>query len=237
MMRIGICDGDKSWRMRAEELILQYGKTSGIEMETFRFAGGKQLESYTGEPMDVLFIDVVLNDASGISTAVEINRKWKKCQIVYLTNYLFFATEVYHTDHVFYVLKAQFADRIGEIFEKIFDRLSRIGEKLIFSVIGGEKLSAAPEDILYFERKGRETGIHTCWGVYAVWDKLQTLMERLPILDFVRCHNSYIVNLLSVREMRDNEFIMTEGSSVPISRRYAKTVKEAFVRLAGTQIS
>ena len=193
MMRIGICDGDKSWRMRAEELILQYGKTSGIEMETFRFAGGKQLESYTGEPMDVLFIDVVLNDASGISTAVEINRKWKKCQIVYLTNYLFFATEVYHTDHVFYVL--------------------------------------------YFERKGRETGIHTCWGVYAVWDKLQTLMERLPILDFVRCHNSYIVNLLSVREMRDNDFIMTEGSSVPISRRYAKTVKEAFVRWAGTQIS
>ena len=79
----------------------------------------------------------------------------EKCQIVYLTNYLFFATEVYHTDHVFYVLKAQFADRIGEIFEKIFDRLSRIGEKLIFSVIGGEKLSAAPEDILYFERKGK----------------------------------------------------------------------------------
>ena len=100
-------------------------------------------------------------------------------------------------------------------------------------MIGGKNCRRRREDILYFERKGRETGIHTCWGVYAVWDKLQTLMERLPILDFVRCHNSYIVNLLSVREMRDNEFIMTEGSSVPISRRYAKTVKEAFVRWAG----
>lgn len=206
-------------------------------MDMIRFTSRKQLETYREEPLDILFMDVMLDDDDGIEETEEMNRRWTDCQLVYLTDYIYFATEVYHREHVFYVLKNQFAEQIGEIFEKIFHQLSQTREKLNFSVIGGEKLAVAPKELLYFERKGRVTRIHSSRGLYSICDKLPTLVERLPALDFVRCHNSYIVYFPAVRELQEKEFLMNDGSRVPISRRCAKSVKEAFAKWEEMQIS
>ena len=141
------------------------------------------------------------------------------------------------TEHVFFVLKEQFEERIGEIFSKAFHQLSQTREKLVYSVIGGKEVSLAPADILYFERSGRTTNIITVYGTYPIWDKLSALTERLPKLDFVRCHNSYIVYLPAVREMLADVFLMDDGREVMISRSYRKIAKAAFMKWAVTQMS
>jgi DNA-binding LytR/AlgR family response regulator len=46
------------------------------------------------------------------------------------------------------------------------------------------------------------------------------LMEKLGGFPFVQCHRSYIVNLLHVREPEAKDFVMKNGSRVPISRKY-----------------
>lgn len=236
-MRVGICDDDSRWCAKAEKLILGYARQTGLEMEIVQFMNSEELHSYEGYPLDVLFMDIVLKEENGIEETGKINQKWKDCQIVYLTNYLYYATEVYHTEHVFFALKEQFEDRIGEIFGKILHEFEQNKEKLFFSLIGGKQLLLAPRDILYFERKGRTTYIVTIWGTYTTWDKIQKIMEQLPELDFVRCHNSYIVYLPVVREMKEGMFILRDGKEILISRSYGKTVKTSFMRWALTQIS
>ena len=142
----------------------------------------------------------------------------------------------YHTTHTFFVLKEQFQERIGEVFGKIFHIMEQKSERLAFSVIGGKEVVLAPEDILYFERSGRTTRIVTLWGNYEIWDKLQDVMEKLPELDFVRCHNSYIVYMPAVREMGKGCFILKNGTKIMISRSHTKAVKTAFMRWAMTQM-
>ena len=86
------------------------------------------MNSYDGYPLDMLFMDIVLENEegkNGIDIVTAVNKKWKDCQIVYLTNYLFYATEVYHTEHVFFALKEQFEERIGGFSEKCFINLPR----------------------------------------------------------------------------------------------------------------
>lgn len=73
--------------------------------------GRSVIAEFSDEPIDVLFLDIEMPDINGIETARAVNEKWSMCQIVYLTNYLFDATEVYHTAHVFYVLKNQFEQK------------------------------------------------------------------------------------------------------------------------------
>lgn len=63
------------------------------------------------------------------------------------------------------------------------------------------------------------------------------MTEILPSLDFVRCHNSYIVYLPAVREMEKGAFTLKDGTSIMISRSYMKSVKSAFMKWAQTQIS
>ena len=54
-----------------------------------------------GDPLEAIFMDVDLGEENGIVLAGKINKRWKNCQIIYLTNYLSYATETYHTEHTF----------------------------------------------------------------------------------------------------------------------------------------
>lgn len=241
-MRVGILDNEKLWCSKAEKIIVQYGKKCEINMEMFCFTSEEELDAYKGEPLDVLFLDIELKEGNhhsenGIELARKINSKWSKCQIVYLTNYLCYATDVYKTEHIYFILKEQFETRIGEVFEKVMHNLMQRDKKIIFEKIGGGMITLAPEEILYFERNGRTTWIVTTFGKYEIWDKLSEVFDRLPKLDFVRCHNSYIVYFPAVRELEKDHFSLNDGTRIVISRRHAKEVKNAFMKWALTQMS
>lgn len=236
-MIAAICDDDKKWRKSAEEILLKYGADTFREIDIISFARIETLLSYTGNPIDVVFLDIQLQDENGIEAARKIHEKWKSCQIVYVTDYIYYAMDVYATEHAFFTLKGQFKDRLPEIFHKLDHAWNQKNSKLIFLAIGGDKVVLKPEDIQYFERNRRVTTIKTAWGEYEIWDKLNDVMDILPKIDFVRCHNSYIVYLPAILEMHKDCFVLQDGKKITISRGYAKKVKETFTRWAFTQIS
>ena len=58
---------------------------------------------------------------------------------------------------------------------------------------------------------------------------LRVLEHRTPLL---RCHRQYLVNMAHLKEIRleDNgqaELLLRDGHTVPVSRRYLKSLKEA----------
>lgn len=238
----GICDDSIEWCREAAQIIQKYSVQAAIDIETICFKSEEKLLSYEGEPLEILFMDIELTEKdskgeNGINTAEKVNKRWKNCQVVYLTNYLYYATEIYTTRHTYYVLKEQFRTKIGEVFQKVLHELQQNEKKLIFSVIGGKEVALAPNEIIYFERRRRTTIIQTVWGSYEIWDKLEPIMQKLPELDFVRCHNSYIVYLPAVREIQKGSFVMDNSMEVMISRSYSKSAQKAFMKWAQTQIS
>lgn len=235
-MVVGICDDDRNWCIKASEMIEKYAEETMWNIEVNFFRNEKELLAYVGRPLEILFLDIELEEENGIDIAFRINKRWERCQIVYLTNYLFYATEVYLTIHTFFVLKEQFEVKIGKIFQKAFHELKQQEKKLIFNVIGGSEIVLAPDEIFYFERIKRLTCIVTVWGQYEIWDKLNDIEKKLPEPEFVRCHNSYIVYLPAIRELLKNAFIMNNGVKIMISRSHLKLAKGAFMRWALTQI-
>lgn len=234
-MNIGICDDDGNWLLRAERIIREFADRRNFSVTVECFCDKKELLDFDERALDVLFMDIELDEDNGIELVKEVNRLWKNCQIVYLTNYLFYAVDIYQTEHIYFVLKEQFEQRVEEVFEKIGHELEQADKKLLYSVIGRKQVLLAPQDILYFERVRRVTMIETKSGTYEIWDKLDQIIEGLPALDFVRCHISYIVYLPAVLEVETNAFLMKNGTRIPISRGYAKAVKQAFMEWALTQ--
>ena len=230
-MIIGICDDSKVWHKQAKEILNKYARTTGQTWEELHFYSGKEVMEYKGNPIDIMFMDIELEGENGIDVAQWMNQHWKTCQIVYLTNYLGYAVEVYKTEHTFFVLKEQFAERIGMVFEKVC-RIQEQGRKaLVFEIMGDVKnVVLSPEEILYFERTGRVTQLETVWGRYLLHEKMNQIMERLPETDFVRCHNSYIVQFGAIRTYEKGKFVMKDGMEIMISRSYQKIVREMFMR-------
>ena len=238
VLRIGICDDEQSWHDEAKAIIEEYAKRSNFSVELEFFYGRDELLRYSGMPLNSVFMDVELEADNGIHVAALLNEKWPECAICYVTNYLFYTTDSYETEHVYFVLKEQFQKRIGSIFRKIVHMQEQVRKNLVFEVIGGtaNNISLSPNDILYFERRKRRTQIHTIWGIYEVWDKISDIIKRLPEPDFVRCHNSYIVYLPAVREFSMTSIIMKDETVIAVSRNYAAHTKMVFTRWASSEM-
>lgn len=238
VFKIGICDDEDCWHDHAKNIIEQYVAEAECQAEMVFFHGKAEMLAYEGTPLDAVFMDIELEEDNGIEVASLINEKWQDCAIVYVTNYLFYATEAYQTEHIYFVLKEQFDKKIGTIFNKLSRNREQIKNRLVFEVIGGvsREVSVSPKDILYFERDKRRTLIHTVWGTYEIWDKISEIEEKLPKLDFARCHNSYIVYLPAIREFSLSGIIMRDGEQIPVSRKFSPHVKAVFTRWAATEI-
>ena len=64
-------------------------------------------------------------------------------------------------------------------------------------------------------------------------DEVETMLQ--PYHQFVRCHQSYIVNLDYIQELQRQKILLNvaglaECDTLPISRKYITVVKEKFLR-------
>ncbi|SHK94161.1 LytR/AlgR family response regulator transcription factor [Hespellia stercorisuis] len=234
-MKIGICDDNIQWCCRVESIIAEYFRRHNISAETQCFFSGEELLALDGNPQ-LLFLDIDMKEKNGIETAKIANERWPHCQIVYLTNSLYFATEVYQTEHIYFVLKEQFEDKLDEVMEKAAHAFKQSEKNLVFSVIAGGEIVLSPDEIICIERTGRKSAIYCKTGTYRIWEKIKDVEQKLPTVDFVRCHNSCIIYLPAVRELLKDRFVMKNGKEILISRAYGKQAKEAFVEWAKTQI-
>lgn len=248
-MRIAICDDAASWNRHASKVLTEYlaGRKEPDQnkpAEILCFETGEDLLSYAGPPIHLLFMDIefdeehdeTISKGEGIAFAARVNERWKDCMVVYCTNYLYYALDVYDTDHVYYIVKSQFEDRLDNLFDKM-DRLKvRESASVYFHVIGSGMAYFALKDVVYFERKTRYTEIRTAEGSYHVREKIPDIMEKIPAGIFTRTHSSFLVNMEYILKKEKNSYILKTGGHVPISRSYNMSTREEFLIWCEKQI-
>lgn len=181
----------------------------------------------------VLFLDICIREErkGGIELAEEINRRYPGSIIVFLTGYLDYASDVYETEHCYYILKEDLERRLPVFFERILpERLAGERETLLLGI--GSRMEQVPQKhILCLERNLRKTRILLEDGrSLECYEKLESLEKRLGPGDFIRCHNSFLVSCRHIREMRRTEIKLSDGTLVPVSRQYSAETRKAFAR-------
>ena len=85
-------------------------------------------------------------------------------------------------------------------------------------------------DILYIEVRGHNLRIKTASNAQAleVRGQLRDIMATLPAELFVRCHRSFLVNLMYVRQLASKTLAMSDGALIPLGRKYDTAVADAF---------
>lgn len=83
-------------------------------------------------------------------------------------------------------------------------------------------------DILYIDTAGRKVNIHTRENVITYPCKLSEMEELLPADLFLRCHQSFILQLNAVDHLTRAFAVLTNGMEIPISRSYKELVQSAF---------
>ena len=76
------------------------------------------------------------------------------------------------------------------------------------------------DEIVSLERVGRSTVIHTRDGEFVTVEHPLSLVSRITGSHFLRCHQSYWVNTIHIREGSVKELVMEDGNRIPVSRSY-----------------
>ncbi|HCS7032871.1 TPA: two-component system response regulator BtsR [Escherichia albertii] len=188
---------------------------------------------------DVLFLDIQMPRISGLEMVGMLDPEHRP-YIVFLTAFDEYAVKAFE-EHAFdYLLKP-----IDEVrLEKTLVRLRQERSKQDVSLLpeNQQGLKFIPctghSRIYLLQMKDVAFVSSRMSGVYVTSHEgkegfteltLRTLESRTPLL---RCHRQYLVNLVYLQEIRleDNgqaELVLRNGLTVPVSRRYLKSLKEA----------
>ena len=233
-MVIGICDDDKQWRESCKRTLEGFSSMIKLTMEIRCFATAEALLEYKDTPLDAVFLDIELGRKNGIFVAKKLNKTKPNCKIIYMTNYLHYATEIYNTEHIWFVVKKHFQDKVGEIISRILREFESKTSRIVLKTLKNEVISIVPSDIYYLEREKRGTRVVTVWDEYHVKERMSDIVPQLSELDFSQCHNSYVVNFRHVKELQKDMYILygeaDKEQIVQISRRYVQKTREDFLK-------
>lgn len=235
MLNITICDGNsvQSEMIQAE---IDRSLDSQISYNLQVFHDGKLFEHEITSrncPYDIVILDIELGNSSksGIELAREINCLNPETQIIFVSQSLEYAPDVYACRHTYFISR----DRISELMESALNislenLYTRSAEEYLYIKVRKSQYRIPLNKILYMERNIREITIHTYTTEFQTSEKIDSILKRLPD-HFVSCHRSYAVNLKMAVAIHRNSAVFSNGKVIPIGRTHYGDVKRAFAAI------
>lgn len=178
---------------------------------------------------DIAFIDIALTDRNGVSLAQALLRKMPACQILFISNYLSYAPDVYAVPHISFIYKPKMQETLPVYLKQAVDKLEeyRSRQLIVKNQAGFHTIN--PYEILYLERNLRQTTIHLAGAQITTAEKLGDLLGRLPQRQFCLVHRCFAVNLAQVAHFSYTQLQMTNGVLLPVGRTYASEIRGKFL--------
>ena len=181
---------------------------------------------------DVLLVDIELRGKNSIELIKKFLKPSAPLQVVYITGYVHYCTDVYDTKHCSFLVKPVTPERLRHAVEKAYHSLNRDREAGVsVKTNGGIRIIYIPS-LLYAESHGRCLRVVSTQEQVDTYEKLGDFAQNLD-RRFLVCHKSFLVNMDHVKQYCGDRFLMDDGAVIPISQTKRKTVRETFTRYVG----
>lgn len=239
MFRIAICDDESFFAEELKELISGYMMEKGLVFEIDTYSSGEALVKLGIEVVryTAVFLDINMEKIDGIKAAEKIREVSREVFIVFVTAYVNYSLEGYRLDAVRYLLKsnANFQSTVNECMNAIMEKLNYSVAKREFDFKEGTK-EVSLERLLYIESNLHKLEFYIMeddMKIYTMYETLNALEDRLAANDFVRIHQSYLVNIKYIKNVVRYKVVLTNGVELVIPKARYTYVKEQFVSYQG----
>ncbi len=223
-MKIAVCD-DCQEDMQRMEAFLQ-----GHDVRTY-FRAEELLADVEEKRLhfDLYLLDIYIEDSmNGIEMAKRLRSLDADAVLCFVSTSNDFYREAYDLYAVQYLLKPAQGKEVSRLLERVAGSLVRDREQRLSFKWRGETGMIPYGKILYISSRGHTLFIYCKDGtVQECTGKLDELEHRICGNVFCRCHQSFLVNLYHVENLRGKELVISD-SRIPISRRYYEQVKKRY---------
>nr|WP_207740070.1 LytTR family DNA-binding domain-containing protein [Enterocloster citroniae] len=227
VLRIAVCDDTRE----ECDFIVEYasvffeGRQMAVHIDTYE-KGSELIEA--GQEYDLYLLDVLMPGLTGIETAARLGKG--NHAVVFITSSLEAAVDGYSVNAAGFILKPVERNHFEATMERVVNQYLGEREACISVIHNRVPVHLKLERIAWFENRLHRVFVTLTSGeTLAIGQKLSELQEELKEHpQFLRCHQSYVVNLEQVERLEDSCFHMREGQLIPISRNFYKQSKNAY---------
>ena len=228
MQRIVICDDVEIERTLMKEILTEYFDEIHKEVSIIEYDSGEGLIADVEEgylEMELLFLDIYMKKLNGMETARKLREIQCNVPIVFLTASPDYAIESYEVQASGYLLKPFSEEKLKTLINRILktDMKRRVAIK-------SKRQYRYPytDEIMYIESDRHNVTLHLADGSEIVTvDKLGELEKRINENRFLHCHQSYLVNMDYVTDVRE-DFVLSNGEIIPVRVRGRKEMADAY---------
>lgn len=231
-MMVAICDDDKLDREMVSDILAQKMKKRREPLQVVCLERGDDLieqyeEGYTSG-YDLIFMDIFLPQDNGLEIIRRLRSYDRNVAVIFLTSSPDYAVESYEVWADGYLLKPVSVDKLENALNRFMENHYPRLKKSLLMVGGGSGRRIAYDDILYIESQKMNLRI-ACRGgeEHRIRRKLDEVQAELTQTRFLRCNQSYIVNMDYIT-CADINFTMENGDRIPIKVRERRKIREQY---------
>jgi len=225
-MKLAVCDDNSQDLRQMVELSAQYDPS----MEIFSFSSAQALYE-SGQHFDAVLLDIEMDGPNGYEIAVRMAQEESHPVIIFATNSAAYAVRGYGLA-LRYLLKPLSLKLLSEALDAVKQELR---SNRLTVMLDGISHVLKVQYIRYAEVQRHQIMLYTADGCLSFRGTLKDIVSQLPARWFAAPHQSYVVNLLHVRNASKTELTLTDGTRIPISRRRQQEFLRCFHRFLGVQ--
>lgn len=225
MLNIAVCDDST---LDVERLEVAFSKFCQYPIEYDIYFSAEELLNYCKIQKEIyhLYIfDIEMPGKNGLELAKEIRKKDSKALFVFLTGYTSYVLDVFDVITFDYITKPITEEKLEAVLLKAVQYLDMVKKDFVFQ-FRKNHFRINCEEILYFEKKGRQAVIHTLSEIYKTNMTTEELWKQLDEKVFAHIHVSYIINLEHLKAMEGEEVLLDQGEHLLIARSQKQALKE-----------
>lgn len=203
------------------------GELLGDFAETAYYSSGEAfLEAWKPKSFDLIILDIFMDGLNGMEVARKIRKTDSDVKIVFSTTSNEFASESYEVNACYYLHKPFGKERVEAMIDRL--DLAEIEKRRIVSLPDGTNVPL--RRIIYVDYAFHFITVHLKRQddivLRANFSEIESLLCAYPY--FICPTKGVIINFYEVTKQKQDIFIMSDETHIPISRRKANEVLEAY---------
>lgn len=214
--KIGICDDEQSYIDAIKEIVKNHFKNSGVKYSVHEYHSGEELLD-ADDALNLLFLDIEMEEASGIDVKNAFTLFSKDCSIVFVSNYEQRIYDAFGKNVVAFINKTNLSK-----IETTLDKFEKEHNEHKIIEISGFTLDTY--DILYVKASGSYSSAYTMKDEYMCCVYLRDFFQRLASSSFIKVHRSYVVHMKYIKSITKDRITLVNNVEIPISYKYRSEV-------------
>ncbi|RKI41132.1 FHA domain-containing protein [bacterium D16-51] len=229
MLRIAICDRDKNQQSQLLGYIANNTEISD-DYVTECFSDAHAVQKRLKERdfnFDLLFLGLEADGKEGLFLASYMREQKVDIDIIFLALNHEFIEEGFRFKAFNFLIKPLTYERFHYEMEQYLREREEYQSEYLSVLVQGKEQMVSLNMVEYFVSDARKIGVVTANKKEPLWfyGKMNELEKRIAKFGFLRCHQSYLVNIHRIISV-SSEQIQTKNDVFPVSRKYSVSIRE-----------